>query len=123
MGGIVGEGKTVLPTDHCVIIAEQDDPYHMVYTPRGKWGYIDRRGKIVIDTRFDNAGGFLPEREVAMVELDGTICLIDRKGEVVLKTVFSDLLAYNPETMVCAMEYTDQSGKVKSCLAKLVFPQ
>ena len=35
------------------------------------------------------------------------------------KTVFSDLIGYNPETMVCAMEYTNDKGEVKSCLVKL----
>lgn len=123
--GVLTGGKLVIPTDS-IIFSQGINPYHaedeaynLVYTPSGKWGYIDGQGQYVIDSRFEEADGFIKGRDVAMVKLDGKICLIDRKGNVVLETVFEDCGALNPETMVCAMRYRDAAGNTADCLVRL----
>lgn len=120
--GILGTGKQiVLPRDHYVKYGNEDEPYNLICTPRGKWGYVDTKGQFVIDAQFDNADLFIEERDVAFVQQEGTVRLIDRSGKVVLNTVFSDVIAYNPKTMVCLMEYKDAAGTAKVCIAKLDF--
>ena len=46
-----------------------------------KWGYIDRVGKLVIDTIYDNAGGFSFNR--AYVQKDGRYGYIDPNGKLI----------------------------------------
>ena len=123
-GAVIGKGGQVLISDdHMFLSGANGEPYNMVCTPREKWGYVDRTGQYVIDAKYDNAGPFMPGKEVAFVELDGKIQLIDRKGNPVLSTVFSDIIGYNPETMVCAMEYTAPSGESRVCLARVILPE
>ena len=117
--GIMTTGGKVILSSSNYITRGEDQQYMLVMTPQEKWGYIDRTGKFVIDAKFDYADNFMPDKDLAFVERDGKIGLIDRKGNIVLETVFSDLIGYNPETMVCAMEYTNDKGEVKSCLVKL----
>ena len=122
--GIIGPGgKVLISSDHLILQGGEGEPYNLVATPRGKWGYVDRTGQYVIDAKYDNAGSFLPGKEVAFVELDGKIQLIDRQGNPVLSTVFSDVIGFNPETMVCAMEYTDPEGARSVCLARVILPE
>ena len=123
-GAVIGRGGQVLISDdHMFLSGAEGEPYNMVCTPRGKWGYVDRAGQYVIDAKYDNAGPFMPGREVAIVTLDGKVQLIDRQGNPVLSTVFSDIVGYNPETMVCAMEYTAPTGESRVCLARMILPE
>ncbi len=48
---------------------------------RGKWGYCDRRGKIVIPSQFEKAYDF--SDGLAMVHKGGKVCYINQQGEVV----------------------------------------
>lgn len=123
-GIVSGKGELVVPDTYTIVFSDgkSEEPYHRIMTQREKWGYIDRAGQMVIDTRFDSAGQFLKGKDVAFVKIDGKICLIDRKGNVVMETVFSDLVSYHPETFVGAFTYTNAQGKSKCCLAKLQFP-
>ncbi len=123
-GIVSGKGEVVVPDTYTIVFSDgtNEEPYHLIMTQREKWGYIDRAGQMVIDTKFDSAGQFLKGKDVAFVKQNGKICLIDRRGNVVMETVFSDLVSYHPETMVGAFEYTDAQGKSKCCLAKLQFP-
>lgn len=126
--GILTGGQMVLPTDNIIYSQgvnpyyAEDEPYNLVYTPAGKWGYVDSRGQFVIDTKFDAADAFIKGRDVAMVSLNGKICLIDRKGSVVLETVFDDCAGFQPDTMVCGMRYTDNAGNAAYCLVRLIPP-
>lgn len=121
LSGIIrGKGNVVIPSTYSIIFSKNSkEPYHLIQNQRGKWGYIDRTGQMMIDTKFDNAGGFLPRQDVAFVRQNGKISLIDRKGTVVLQTKFTDLSAYNPNTMVGAFVYNDEQGNQKVCLAKV----
>lgn len=124
--GIVGDNKVIFSNDYGFIrhgnlnqYTADDEPYNIIITPREKFGYIDRRGKLVIDAQFDAAEGFVAGRDFAIVQKNGKISLIDRKGNALLDTVFTDVAAFNPETMVFAMQYTTPDGTVKGCLVKI----
>lgn len=121
LSGIVsGKGNVVIPATYTIGFGgDSDEPYLLIRNQREKWGYIDRTGQMVIDTKFDCADPFLPGKDAAFVKQNGKICLIDRKGTVVLETVFTDLVSYNPNTMVGAFTYTDVQGNQKCCLAKV----
>lgn len=126
--GVLTGGQLVIPTDNIIYSQgvnpyyAEDEPYNLVYTPSGTWGYIDSQGQYVIDTKFDAADGFIKGRDVAMVTLNGKVCLIDRKGNVVLETVFDDCGGFQPDTMVCSMRYTDGAGNSAYCLVRLIPP-
>lgn len=126
--GVLSGGQLVIPTDNIIYSQginpyyAENEPYNLVYTPSGKWGYIDSQGQYVIDTKFDAADGFIKGRDVAMVTLNGKVCLIDRKGNVVLETVFDDCGGFQPDTMVCSMRYTDGAGNAAYCLVRLIPP-
>lgn len=126
--GIISDGKVILSNDHSIWGSQisgrytDNEPYQIISNQREKFGYIDPTGKIVIDTRFDKADGFIPGKEVAFVQTDGKICLIDRAGRIVLQTVFDDLIGYHADSMVGAFQYTDDKGNSKICLAKVLFP-
>jgi hypothetical protein len=51
---------------------------------KGKWGYMDRFGKVVIPARFDIAGDF--HTGIAQVAIKGKLGFIDHTGATVLMT-------------------------------------
>ncbi|MEP0546180.1 MAG: WG repeat-containing protein [Rhodothermales bacterium] len=53
---------------------------------RGRWGYIDRAGEVVIEPQFDGAYAFA--EGLARVEIDGRYGYIDPAGAVVLSPVY-----------------------------------
>ena len=59
------------------------------FLSKGKWGYIDRDGKITIEPRFDAAFPF--KDGIAVVVLGGGWGFINRSGEFVLKPGFADI--------------------------------
>ena len=67
------------------------------FNRKGKWGYRDRKGNVVIQPDFDDAFEF--SEDLACVEKDGKLGYIDRQGGVVIDfkfdsaTSFSDGLA------------------------------
>ncbi|RLG25198.1 WG repeat-containing protein, partial [Methanosarcinales archaeon] len=46
----------------------------------GKYGFVDKKGKIVIPLKYDNAGSF--SEGLAWVEKDGKEGFVDKKGKV-----------------------------------------
>lgn len=67
------------------------------FNRKGKWGYRDRKGNVVIQPDYDDAFEF--SEDLACVERDGKLGYIDKKGDVVIDfkfdsaTSFSDGLA------------------------------
>ena len=55
---------------------------------KGKYGYIDSKGNLVIDYQYDTAWTFI--NEMAMVEKDGKVGLINSKGEVIVDFKYPD---------------------------------
>src|SRR6218665_2038281 len=54
----------------------------------GKWGYIDKNGKITIKPQFDEAQWF--QEGLASVKLDGKWGYIDKTGKMAIKPQFED---------------------------------
>ncbi|HLP28097.1 MAG TPA: WG repeat-containing protein [Candidatus Didemnitutus sp.] len=57
------------------------------------WGYIDKRGSIVVDPQFRSAGGF--SEGLAPVRLHGTYGYIDKTGSFVISPRFDLALPFN----------------------------
>ncbi|EAK1349894.1 WG repeat-containing protein, partial [Campylobacter coli] len=55
----------------------------------GKWGFIDKSGKIVIEPKFDGVGNF--SEGLAGVELNGKWGFIDKSGKIVIEPKFDDI--------------------------------
>ncbi|EOZ2107593.1 WG repeat-containing protein, partial [Campylobacter coli] len=55
----------------------------------GKWGFIDKSGKIVIESKFDSGGHF--SEGLAGVKLNGKYGLIDKSGKIVIEPIFDDI--------------------------------
>lgn len=66
----------------------------------GKFGFVDRSGKIVINPEFDAAGQFLKEGGLAPVGIGGKWGLINRKGKYVVNPQFDAITVLgNPPTV------------------------
>ncbi|MDY4650564.1 MAG: WG repeat-containing protein, partial [Muribaculaceae bacterium] len=55
----------------------------------GKWGYINARGEMAIEPRFEEAQNF--QEGVAYIKEDGRYGLIDRSGSIVVKPQFTNI--------------------------------
>jgi hypothetical protein len=55
---------------------------YLVYDLRGKYGYVDRKGNVVIEPQFDNAKSF--SEGLAWAEKDGKTGYIDKTGTFVI---------------------------------------
>jgi hypothetical protein len=55
--------------------------------PAGNWGYVDRRGRLVIQPRFASAGGF-SGAGLAPVQLEGRFGYVDRTGTMRINPQF-----------------------------------
>ena len=55
---------------------------HFIYSG-GKWGYINKKGKIIIPFKYNEAGNF--KNGKAIIKLDGQSLTIDKKGKVTKK--------------------------------------
>jgi hypothetical protein len=53
-----------------------------------KWGFIDIKGELIIDTKFDGAGSF--SEGIANVKKEGKWGFIDKKGDYVISPQFDD---------------------------------
>jgi hypothetical protein len=60
----------------------------------GKYGYINKRGKFVIEPQFDEAQFFY--NDFAAVKLNGKYGFIDRKGNVIVKPEYDEVLEFEP---------------------------
>lgn len=59
----------------------------------GKWGYIDKKGNVVIDFIYENAGDF--SEGLAPVKKDGKAGYINTKGEVVVDLKYRNTYSFS----------------------------
>ena len=70
----------------------------------GKWGFIDKNGKVVIEPQFDDAGDF--SEGFAQVKKDGKYGFIDKSGKVVIEPQFD-----NVEYFIEGFAQVEKDGK------------
>lgn len=69
----------------CISIVAQDPRFPI--EEHGRWGYIDRSGKIAIEPRFEYAEEF--SEGLAAIKLDGKWGFIDATGKIVIEPQYS----------------------------------
>ena len=83
--------------------------------PDGKWGYINDRGEVVIEPRFERTRSF--EEGLAVVKYRGKYGAINQKGEFVIEPSFFDLLGPSDGLLLFARKenrygYMDLKGNI-----------
>lgn len=63
-------------------VQDFSDGLAAVQTTSGKWGYIDKTGKMVIDAKFSSEPSRFSEGYAVVKKRDGTKCYIDKQGNV-----------------------------------------
>jgi hypothetical protein len=80
------------------------------------WGYIDTKGKILINPQFSAAYPF--QDGVAIVESNDKYGIIDKKGAYIVQPVYKELNIFSEGLAACvkengAIEFIDKKGEVK----------
>jgi len=86
---------------------------------RGKWGYIDRMGKVVIEVEFDDAGNF--GEGLAPVKVGDKWGYIDKTGELVIEPGFDD--AYRFGDGLAPVKVGDKCGYIDKTGRMVIEPQ
>jgi WG containing repeat len=76
----------------------------------GKWGYIDRTGKLTISAQFEEAGPF--SEGLAAVEVGGKWSYIDRTGKLAVKPQFSYAREFIDGLAMTTGNFIDRTGKL-----------
>jgi len=91
----------------------------------GKYGFINREDKIIIDCVFDHAFSF--SEEFAMVRINEKAGFINKAGELVIDYVFDRAMSFSEDLATVKYErrglwgYIDKNGKlVLDCIYDLV---
>ena len=61
-------------------------------SPTNKWGYIDTRGQVIIESKYDDARDFSCLR--AAVNLNGKWGFIDRAGQLIIEPYFKQVIDF-----------------------------
>ncbi len=79
----------------------------------GKWGYIDKKGKLVIDCQYDSASSF--SDGLARVKKDGKIGYINSKNKVVIDFIYDEGNSFSEDLAYVRKEndsmFIDKKGK------------
>ncbi|WP_312369535.1 WG repeat-containing protein [Lachnoclostridium sp.] len=91
-----------------------------VQSSKGKWGYIDTKGKLVIDCQFNGAFDF--DEKLAPVRIGDKFGFIDKTGKIVIKAIY-DTVSEFEDGMASAWKGNKyycitSAGKVKEEAAK-----
>lgn len=77
----------------------------------GKYGYIDRTGKVVIAPRFDRAGAF--HQGLAEVLVEDATGVIDRTGTFVVEPKFFRAVPFTGDTLIAALGTPHKRARLK----------
>lgn len=73
------------------------------YSDDGKWGFIDREGKIMIEPQFEQVAGF--SEGLSAVKIDNKWGFIDHEGIFLITPQFDDPPGYFSEGLVSVARY------------------
>ena len=74
--------------------------------PKGKWGYVDDNGNLIIDYKYDFIGDF-SENGLALVKKGKNFGMVNRSGEEVLPAVYSQIVPFDQTKLILL-----QKGKI-----------
>jgi len=83
-----------------------------------KWGYIDKKGKIVIDPQFDSTGIF--SEGLATVKIGNKWGYINKKGKIVINPQFDFARSFSEG--LATVEIGDRWGYINK-KGKIIWPK
>ena len=98
------------PFDKCGFVLTEEGPewkYEAVQTSseglagvriKGKWGFINMKGEVVVAPEFDLVGAF--SHDLAEVLIDGQVGVINRQGDLVVKPQFARAIPFSKDVVI-----------------------
>ena len=87
----------------------------------GKYGYIDRTGKFVIEPIFESLSGRFDEMSgLAIAKINGKYGCIDRTGKFVVEPKFEKFLPLGKESNFILAQIKDKWGLIERPTGKVV---
>jgi hypothetical protein len=87
---------------------------------KGKWGYINWDGEIIIDAKFDQ-GNYFGENGLAAVKVGKKWGFINKSGEFVIKPQFDDAVEFNEG--LASVEINGKRGFINESGTMVIAPQ
>jgi len=104
-------GKTLFSTKKYYLSNNYNEGL-LSFNHDGKYGYIDKNGKIIIKPSFDNANQF--NDGLAAVQINKNWGYIDKKGKLVIPAKFKDYQAFNNGLAAVQIEeYFDENNNLQ----------
>ncbi|MBO9599319.1 MAG: WG repeat-containing protein, partial [Cohnella sp.] len=69
----------------------------------GKWGYADKKGKMVIKPQYESANNF--SEGLAAVSVKGKFGFIDKKGKLVVPAKYDEVYSFSEGMAVVAVDW------------------
>lgn len=116
--------KKVIPTVFAAMVAlmflsafqlngDKGNPLFIIYA-NGKFGYMDKKGNVVVQPKYDNAYEF--SDGLAMVVIDDTYGFIDESGKEVVKIQYADASHFKEGMAAVKVDdlwgFIDKKGKM-----------
>jgi WG containing repeat len=106
----IGQNSIASGTQSTAIVKNtQADPQSLLpIVQNGKWGYIDRTGKLTISAQFEEAGPF--SEGLAAVRVGGKYGYIDRTGKLAIEPQFSSAREFVDGLAIVWFEKTQKAN-------------
>lgn len=102
-------------------VATDKNPGYLLYATEGKFGYVDRQGKVAIKPQFELAGPF-SDNGLAPFSRNGKFGFIDRQGNVAIEPKF-DLVTVFDGNGIAQIKSNDKLGLIDSSGRVILEPQ
>jgi hypothetical protein len=108
----IGQNSIASSTQPTAIVknTQADSQSLLPIVQNGKWGYIDRTGKLTISAQFEKAEPF--SEDLASVQVGGKWGYIDQTGKLAIKPQFSYAREFIDGLAMTAGNFIDRTGKL-----------